>query len=221
MSTFDIGRPGTDSTIKLDSLFTSIQGEGLNAGVPMTFVRLWGCNLSCSFCDTRQDEKPNSINPIPEVISGINDIRGNSPNVCITGGEPLNQIKGLYYLLFRLRSSIPGVKIFLETNGTIDHPMIPLIIRMVDYITVSPKMGIQWNEDLIAAAHEVRCPITCAEDLERFDRGLDILDYTGPRLVSPVLINGESIPINFLVAWLKIHPGWRLSVQIHKLLDIL
>ena len=220
MSTFNIGIPGKETKIKLDSIFTSIQGEGLNTGIPMTFIRLWGCNLKCSFCDTPQPDEPKNTAP-RDIITQVNKIRGENLNICITGGEPFNQPNELYYLILSILSSIPDAKIYIETNGTITHPLVTLILRLIDYVSVSPKMNIQWSQEFIDAADEVRCPITCVDDLEKFDRGLDILNYTGPRLLSPVFINGESILIDFFLDWLKVNPEWRLSVQIHKLLDIL
>jgi len=220
MSTFNIGTPGKENEIALDSVFTSIQGEGLNTGIPMTFIRLWGCNLKCSFCDTPPADEPTKISP-RKIIAHINEIRASNPNICITGGEPFNQPQQLYYLMISIRSLIPDAKIYIETNGAVNQPLVPLILRLAHYVSVSPKMGVEWNRDFFYSAGEVRCPIACVDDLENFDRGLDILDYTGPRLISPVIIGGKNISINFLIDWLKIHPEWRLSMQVHKLLDIL
>lgn len=171
-------------------------------------------------CDTPQTGEPKLMSPC-DIIDRVNELRGDSPHICITGGEPFIQTKELYYLIIKLLSLIPSAKIYIETNGTITNPLVTLIVRMVDYITVSPKMGVQWSQEFIDAADEVRCPITCTEDLDKFDRGLDILGYEGPRLISPVEIDGEwNYSIEIFFEWLKHNPDWRLSFQLHKLLDI-
>ena len=220
MSAFDIGRPGEEIKIELDSIFTSIQGEGLNAGIPMTFIRLWGCNLNCSFCDTVLSDKPTITSP-GKILSTVNEIRGENPNICITGGEPFHQPKQVYSLITTILSSAPDAKIYLETNGTISHPLVPLILRMVDYVSFSPKMGIQWEQYFVDAADEARCPVLYGDDLDKFDRGLDILGYEGPRLASPVDVEKDKASLYFCLEWIELHPEWRLSVQTHKLLGIL
>ena len=220
MSAFNIGRPGEETEIELDSIFTSIQGEGLSTGIPMTFIRLWGCNLSCSYCDTPQDGEPFITSP-RDIVFSVNKIRGTNPNICITGGEPFHQPKQLYALITTILSSIPDAKIYLETNGTSTHPLVPLILKMVDYVTFSPKMGVQWEQYFVDAADEARCPIVYGTDLEMFDRGLDILGYKGPRLASPVDVDKEKVSLHFCLEWIELHPEWRLSVQVHKLLGIL
>jgi len=220
MSTFNIGRPGEETKIELDSIFTSIQGEGLNTGIPMTFIRLWGCNLNCSFCDETDSDEPFIASP-QGIVHTVNELRGDNLNICITGGEPFYQPKQLYALVTIILTSIPGVKIYLETNGTCSHPLVPLILRMVSYVSFSPKMGVQWEQYFVDAADEARCPVLCGDDLERFDRGLNILGYKGPRLASPVDVDKNKISLQFCIEWIELHPEWRLSVQTHKLLGIL
>ena len=102
--------------MKLVEIFKSIQGEGRNQGKPAVFIRLAGCNLNCSWCDTPDSHDGGVETDNEEIIrqvenSGLKDI-------CITGGEPLLQIQELRILLSRL--SRLGFSIEIETNGTID-----------------------------------------------------------------------------------------------------
>ena len=123
-------------------IFASIQGEGASLGTPSTFIRLAGCNLRCSWCDTpytwnwtRFDVRRRTVSmPISEVIEAMS--RHDAENTVITGGEPLLQIAALTGLVSELRSL--GRRIEIETNGTI----VPTaaLIDQVDQWNVSPKL---------------------------------------------------------------------------------
>ncbi|MGD2080284.1 MAG: 7-carboxy-7-deazaguanine synthase QueE, partial [Nitrospirota bacterium] len=99
--------------MKVCEIFTSIQGESSYMGMPCTFIRLSGCNLSCSYCDTEYAMKPGVELSEDEIISEISLIGVNL--VEITGGEPLLQ-KGTLRLIERLINE--GYKVLVETNGS-------------------------------------------------------------------------------------------------------
>ncbi len=102
--------------MKVVEIFWSLQGEGKNQGKPCLFIRLAGCNLNCSWCDTeyaRTGGREMSSDAILEQVW-----RKNPPYICITGGEPLLQAAELEPLLATL--SRKGIVIDIETNGTID-----------------------------------------------------------------------------------------------------
>lgn len=94
-------------------IFSSIQGEGVDAGKPCTFVRLYGCNLECSYCDQPQTPKDKRKASISTIIKEVNKL--GVPYVCITGGEPLIQWGAVYPLVLELISM--GFKVSIETNG--------------------------------------------------------------------------------------------------------
>jgi len=110
--------------MKVNEVFTSIQGEGPLAGVPMVFLRLGGCNLSCVYCDTRRTEQDFEEINIPSVRDIITNYSFNSGYkinwLCITGGEPLMQEKDLGILLLQLRDY--KIDTIIETNGSIFPP---------------------------------------------------------------------------------------------------
>ena len=94
----------------LSEIFFSINGEGLQIGKPMAFIRLAGCNLRCKWCDTKGSWIQKDQATLEDIVKEVS--KYNTEWVCITGGEPLLQdieplIKKLQY------------KISLETNGTI------------------------------------------------------------------------------------------------------
>ncbi|MDQ1331865.1 MAG: 7-carboxy-7-deazaguanine synthase [Thermodesulfobacteriota bacterium] len=99
----------------VNEIFNSIQGESLYAGLPCTFIRLAGCNLRCSYCDTKYAYEEGTCLTITEITDRVSDYR--CPLVEITGGEPLIQ-KETPFLITNLIEN--GYKVLLETNGTID-----------------------------------------------------------------------------------------------------
>ena len=118
-------------TLKIIEIFASLQGEGLRQGEPTVFIRFSGCNLKCSFCDTRYAwNGGRELTPF-QALREIHKIRNRYPAdwVCLTGGEPLLQdVSGL---VKDLRQE--GLKIQVETNATLYRPL------TVDWYTVSPK----------------------------------------------------------------------------------
>lgn len=129
-------------------IFTSIQGEGVTAGVPSTFVRLSVCSLSCAFCDTaytwdwrRYDPRAEIVRlEVPEVIRRV--VAGGTRNVVITGGEPLLQQRDLVPLAAGLKSE--GQRIEVETSGTV-LPLEALAARIEQW-NVSPKLASSGND---------------------------------------------------------------------------
>ncbi len=118
-------------TLRIAEVFPSVQGEGLRQGEPTLFVRLAGCNLRCSFCDTKYARTGGEMRTRDSVVAEVRRIRLDFPAdwVCLTGGEPLLQdISGLVRDLKK-----EGLKVQVETNGTVDR-LLP-----VDWYTVSPK----------------------------------------------------------------------------------
>jgi Organic radical activating enzymes len=102
--------------MRVSEIFTSIQGESTYAGLPCHFVRLWGCNLRCRYCDTRYAyEEPPIELTINEIVSKI-DPTGPIRLVEITGGEPLMQ-EDTPLLIKTLLDE--GFRVLLETNGSL------------------------------------------------------------------------------------------------------
>jgi 7-carboxy-7-deazaguanine synthase len=104
--------------MRVIEIFRSIQGEGRRQGIPCTFIRLAGCNLSCRWCDTQyaRPEDAGVERSRDQIIETI--WRMNYPHICITGGEPLLQKEELLPLLQTLKRL--GKTVEIETNGTID-----------------------------------------------------------------------------------------------------
>ena len=100
--------------MKVNEIFYSIQGEGILVGVPSIFLRLTGCNLRCSYCDTKYAYVQGEEMSIPAILDAIKKFT--CTNICITGGEPLLQ-KDTVKLIETLLQK--NYKLCLETNGSI------------------------------------------------------------------------------------------------------
>lgn len=128
-------------------IFASVQGEGASLGVPSVFVRLSGCNLACSWCDTRYTWDWAEYDPKAErmrlEVEGVVQVveQAAARNVVITGGEPLLQRAPLRALAAALK--VGGRRVEVETNGTI-LPGTELA-AVVDQWNVSPKLATSGN----------------------------------------------------------------------------
>lgn len=120
--------------MRVNEIFKSIQGEGLYAGEPTTFVRLQGCPLRCSYCDTKYAQNPEGgiEMSIVDILSEVDKL--GEGIICITGGEPLTQPN-----LFNLLWASKNKKIEVETNGSI-FPEFQLM-----------ELAESWNAD-------IKCP---------------------------------------------------------------
>lgn len=115
--------------LQLAEIFYSVQGEGTWTGTPAVFVRLAGCNLSCSFCDT--DYALRFLASVGEVVARVRAAGGSCPMVILTGGEPLAQAE-TPALIDALRAD--GRRVHIESNGTM-----PTDLPADVWLTVSPK----------------------------------------------------------------------------------
>lgn len=188
---------------RVNEIFLSLQGEGAWTGVPMVFVRLAGCNLACPFCDT--DHARFTLMTAREIAAEVDRLAPDRRHrVVLTGGEPALQADD------RLVEALAPRRVHIETNGTLPLP------RGLAWVTLSPKPG---GEPVVDRADELKLLWTGPDtDPARFDgiraavRCLQPCD-TGDRALNAAITAGA---ITFVTA----HPGWRLSLQTHKLLGI-
>ena len=123
--------------LKVNEIFHSIQGESTFAGLPCVFVRLTGCNLRCSWCDTRYAYEDGQVLSVDNIISKIQEY--SCSMVEITGGEPLLQ-KNTPLLVDKLLSL--GYRVLLETNGSMNIEVINnRCHRIVDFKCPGSKMN--------------------------------------------------------------------------------
>jgi len=111
---------------KISEIFSSVQGEGPFSGTPCCFIRFFGCNKRCSYCDTAYAVKGHFTEMTARQVKGM--IKKNIP-VVITGGEPALQVEFLSVLL----PGIAGNGVFLETNASVS---VKKILRFLNFISV-------------------------------------------------------------------------------------
>ncbi len=99
--------------MKINEIFYSIQGEGIQSGLPTIFIRLTGCNLRCNYCDTKYAYTKGKELSINEIILKLKKFTCNT--VCITGGEPLIN-EDILELVNTLSKN--NYRILIETNGS-------------------------------------------------------------------------------------------------------
>jgi 7-carboxy-7-deazaguanine synthase len=119
-----------EQTLVISEIFKSIQGETSRVGLPCTFVRTFGCNLDCAWCDTLYARTGEGTRmAVADVLRRVVAFGGRL--TCITGGEPMLQPEGVCQLAERLMAG--GRTVLLETNGTLDlAPVPPGVIVIMD-----------------------------------------------------------------------------------------
>lgn len=204
---------GNGLTLDVQEIFPTLQGEGPLAGSPATFVRLGGCNLTCSFCDTEFESfREMGLGEI------LNEVRRHAKKlVVITGGEPFRQpIEKLCEALIE-----EGFKVQIETNGTLFRPVHEKV-----QIIVSPKnTGIGYQPirpDIMERAQGVKFIISAQDKLYG-----DIAEVGQSASHTPVFVQPMDEQDNTKNAAnlkrcleLSAATGARLSLQLHKILGI-
>src|SRR6476659_6554785 len=125
-------REGADSVV-VKEIYLSVQGESSHAGKLCAFVRLTGCHLRCSYCDSEFAFRGGERMAVAEIVSRVRAL--GAPMVEVTGGEPLLQ-PGVYPLMEALLAA--GLIVLLETSGAIDVRLVPPAVhKIVDLKTPS------------------------------------------------------------------------------------
>ena len=161
-------------SLLVHEIYLSIQGESTFAGLPCAFVRLTGCDLRCSYCDTAYAFTGGKSMSIDEVINELEkqcDFTGESgdrlPPVELTGGEPLLQ-KNVHPLMRRLCDM--GLTVLVETSGAHDITAIdPRVHRIVDLKCPSSgehERNLEINFTNLRPTDEVKCVIGTREDYD-------------------------------------------------------
>ena len=204
--------------MKVVEIFNSIEGEGKRAGLPATFIRLYGCNLRCSYCDTMYAvEGAEYIEmSVQEIVDELEEI--GCPNITVTGGEPLLQ-KNIIELFEALCHR--GYWINVETNGSIKPNFRYIDDRLfytVDYKTISSGVsGAMKMEvfDLITDVDVVKFVVGSEEDLNQ------ALDFYKKLLSEPAIYVSPvfgSIEPEKIVKFILLHNlwNWKVQLQLHK-----
>jgi len=190
--------------LKVTTIFYSIQGEATNTGIPSIFVRLYGCNLECSFCDDLLHTDRYTNYTHEEVLEEIKQYPGK--DIIITGGEP--SIYDLNEFITFLQEH--GYTISIESNGYKFEN-----IEKANWITYSPK---DWNNIHTEGFNEMKCIVNTESDIQVL-LGLDI-EQTVFIQAENYVETPNMTNIAHCIELVKKHPKFRLSVQTHKFLGV-
>ena len=219
--------------MQITEVYKSLQGESTYAGLPCVFVRLTGCNLRCSWCDTEYSfYGGNKMSP-EQVFEEIVDLNPSGGLVEFTGGEPLLQERELVPLMQRLVDS--GYRVLLETSGERELDRIPAeVIKIVDVKCPGSDQVNSFrpeNLEALTPRDEVKFVLSHRADYEfardftrRHSLGKRVnavlfspafqKDATGTRSASNCLLDPQQ-----LAEWiLEDNLPVRLGLQIHKLI---
>lgn len=215
----------SDCILYLDEVFASIQGESTDAGLPCLFVRLYGCNVGCSYCDQPQKPINRTRISIGNLVAKIQ--RYHIDYVCITGGEPMLQWNALYPVILELVSL--GFKVAIETSGCVPIDADPYN-RSFKYImdVKCPSSGVSHKnvyENLmnLQMKDEVKFVISNRQDYDFMKKVLQQYPTSAKILVSPCFTEDFKPMIGEeLVNWL-LRDGLhhiRVQIQMHKCLGV-
>lgn len=213
----------------VSEIFHSIQGESTYAGLPCTFVRLTGCNLRCTWCDTAYAFHGGTKLTVDEVLARVRELSGSNGNraplVELTGGEPLLQPESVT-LAERLVGE--GYTVLVETSGERPVESLPrAVVKIVDVKCPDSGEGGTFRRENLRALDskdEVKFVIASRRDYE-FARDFvaqnNLSGQVRQVLFSPVFADPAGawpgLDASQLSEWiLKDHLPVRLSLQLHK-----
>ena len=212
--------------------FHSLQGEGYHAGKSAFFIRLAGCKVGCSWCDTKHswDEKKYPFISIKKIIEHIKIARGKGASFCvITGGEPLQHNLDKFCKAIK-QMTVGGeqnsMKIHIETSG------VNSISGTYDWITLSPKRHSPPKNYYLRNCNEIKIIINEKKDIEfAIQIKKEILKQCRSSKIEDNLTKEDKIyylqpgwnnedGFSLAIDFVKNNPDWKLSLQTHKYLKI-
>ena len=219
---------------KVNELFQTIQGEGFYTGVPAIFVRLQGCDVGCAWCDTKHTwevdpSKQTALNLLTDrsneserwsgvtaeqIIDEIKRLGYSANLVVITGGEPcMYDLRELTHLLHEF-----GFQTQIETSGTYS-----VLVDDNSWVTVSPKVNMRAKKEVLLTAleraNEIKHPVGTEKDIEQLDALLQPVKSLQDKTIclQPISQKAQATSLCMKTC---IERNWRLSVQVHKYLEI-
>ncbi len=206
---------GDGLTLEVQHIFATIQGEGMYAGWPAIFIRLGGCNLACTFCDT-EFESFQAIS-LDNILDKVYLLAGDVYRLAvITGGEPLRQ--PIMPLCERLLEK--GLQVQIETNGTLYRPL----PEGVDIICSPKNTGQGYapvRPDLLRCVSALKFLISAQrkeyEDVANVGQSKETPIYVQPMDEHDPTKNAANTQRAIELAQCY---GYRLSLQLHKIIGV-
>ena len=198
-----------DTSLPVMEDFYTLQGEGFHQGKAAYFIRLGGCDVGCVWCDVK-DSWDAEKHPKMKVESLKLKVKKTPAEiVVITGGEPL--MHDLTELTKELQAA--GLKTNIETSGA--HPL----SGSWDWICLSPKKFKAPLPEIIPLANELKIVVFNKSDLDWAEKYAALVSPSCKLFLQPEWDKAAEIT-PLIIEYIKAHPQWELSLQIHKYINV-
>ena len=204
----------TDTEIAVTTLpvmeqFYTLQGEGYHQGKAAYFIRLGGCDVGCTWCDVKEswDANAHPLVNINQIVSAASAFPGRL--AVITGGEPL--LHNLETLTCTLQAA--GFQTNIETSGS------SRLSGHWDWICLSPKKFKAPLPEVVAQAHELKVVVFNKTDFSWAEQYAAQTKTQCKLYLQPEWSKAAQM-IPLIVDYIKQHPRWELSLQLHKYINV-
>lgn len=189
--------------------FYTIQGEGFYQGHAAYFIRLGGCDVGCVWCDVKEswDERAHPAVDVKDIVRKASD--SGSRMAVITGGEPA--MYNLSLLTEELKKA--GLKTHIETSGV--YPL----TGSWNWICFSPKKFKKPHSSVAAQAHELKVVVYNKSDFEWAEEYASLVNQGCQLFLQPEW-SREKEMTPLIVDYVKANPKWKISLQIHKYINV-
>lgn len=190
----------------------TIQGEGAHAGRPCVFLRFAACNLACTWCDT--DFRPEGATRLDAdaIVARLVELdRHRSRMVVVTGGEPALQ----WDAALADAVAAAGFRSHMESNGT------RVLEAPVDWLTISPKPQFHEPKHTLVPLRASECKVVVDDSVDActlagYQRRYDCEHW----FVQPCMDDRYQHHLQRTLELAATNPTWRVSLQLHKILDV-
>jgi len=196
-------------TLPVMEAFYTIQGEGFHQGRAAYFIRLGGCDVGCVWCDVKESWDA-SKHPSKSIATIVGEAKQNPGRIAVvTGGEPLmHDCSALTNELHRA-----SFKTHIETSGA--YPL----SGQWDWICLSPKKFKSPLPDVIPQADELKVVIFNKSDFEWAEKYASLVSPECKLYMQPEWSKSEDVT-PMIIDYIKQHPQWEFSLQIHKYIHV-
>jgi 7-carboxy-7-deazaguanine synthase len=209
MNTTESFQPNIKLRLPVMEHFYTIQGEGYYQGQAAYFIRLGGCDVGCVWCDVKEswDMDAHPKMSVEELVALVQEAKAKL--VVITGGEPLlHQLDDLTHAL-----QSQGIQTNIETSAS--SPM----SGSWNWICVSPKKFKAPLPEVVSQANELKVVVFNKSDFDWAEQHAKLVSPNCKLYLQPEWDKREQM-IPLIIDYVKNHPQWEISLQIHKYLNV-
>ncbi len=188
--------------------FYTIQGEGFHSGKAAYFIRIGGCDVGCHWCDVKESWDAN-LHPPTKTNLIINNATNQANTVVVTGGEPL--MWNLDYLTKKLQNN--NIKTHIETSGSYK------LSGTWDWICLSPKKMKLPLKEIYKKTNELKIIVVNKQDFKFAEEQASKVSKNCKLFLQPEWSKRKQIT-PLIIDYVMKNPQWKISLQIHKYLNI-